>query len=136
MAQPVVVDTNILFSALLSKKSRLTEVLLTSGHRFYVNELVLTEIFKQKEKIIKLSTLPEDEVIELFYRLTRIFEFFKEDLVTPENRRAAYELCKGIDETDAPHVAITLELGGLLWTGDGTLKRGLRARGFTSFFEP
>jgi predicted nucleic acid-binding protein len=136
LAQPVVVDTNILFSALLRKKSRFAEVLLTSGHRFYVNELVLTEIFKKKEKIVRLSHLSDEEVIELFYRLTRVLEFFKEDLVTPANRRSAYDLCKGIDEKDAPHVAITLELGGLLWTGDGTLKRGLRARGFSSFFEP
>jgi predicted nucleic acid-binding protein len=80
--------------------------------------------------------LSEDEVIELFYRLTRVVEFFKEDLVKPANRRTAYELCKGIDEKDAPHVAITLELEGLLWTGDETLKKGLKAKGFTSFFEP
>lgn len=30
----------------------------------------------------------------------------------------------------------TLELGGLLWTGDRKLKTALRAKGFDQFFEP
>ena len=132
---PVVVDTNILFSALLGKSGRFTGVLFASGHRFFVGELVFLELFKHKEKIVRLSALPEDDLIELFYRLLRVVELFKEDLIAPEHRRAAYALCHDIDETDTPHVALTLELGGLLWTGDKALKNGLLEKGFSRFFE-
>ena len=52
------------------------------------------------------------------------------------HRTRAYELCRGIDETDAPHVALALELGGELWTGDEDLKTGLQEQGFGAFFEP
>lgn len=43
---------------------------------------------------------------------------YKEDLITLEYRRIAYELCQGVDVSDTPHVALTLQLNGLLWTGD------------------
>ena len=32
-------------------------------------------------------------------------------------------------------IALTLYLEGRLWTGDGELKAGLRAKGFDRFFE-
>lgn len=137
MARPiVVVDTNILFSALLKERSGFAEILLTSEARFFVNELVFAEIFRHKEKLMRLSALSEEEVVSLLHTLLRAVELFKEDLVSSENRKAAYELCRVVDETDAPHLAITLELDALLWTGDGTLKKALRARGFDRFFTP
>ena len=134
--RPVVVDTNILFSALLSQKSDFAETLLGSEHRFFVCELVLVELFKHKEKIVKASRLSEDDVLRAYYTLLRRITLFKEDRIAPEHRRAAYDLCVDIDVTDAPHVALTLELDGVLWTGDNTLKSGLKRKGFERFFEP
>ncbi len=46
---PVIVDTNILFSALLSNRSQFADILLTSENKFFVCELVLVELFKHKE---------------------------------------------------------------------------------------
>lgn len=86
--------------------------------------------------IVRLSQLRNDEIIQLYYQLLRRLTLFKENLVATEDRRRAFDLCRNVDETDAPHLAITLELEGLLWTGDRTLKEGLQAKGFTRFFEP
>lgn len=83
-----------------------------------------------------MSQLSEDDVARLYHALLRRLTLYKEDLITGENRIAAYALCRDVDETDTPHVALTLELGGLLWTGDKALKQGLQRRGFTHFFEP
>ena len=134
--KPIIVDTNILFSALLSDQSAFTKLLLTSEYRFFVVEQVLVELFKHKEKIISLSKLSDDDVVRLFQILLKRLNLYKEDLIAQENRLAAYELCRDVDETDTPHVALTLELKGLLWTGDSTLKDGLRLKGFDHFFEP
>jgi predicted nucleic acid-binding protein len=41
-----------------------------------------------------------------------------------------------VDPTDAPHVAIALEIDGLLWTGDEQLKDELREQGFDRFYDP
>lgn len=134
--RPVVADTNRLFSALLRSSSPHAQTLRTSKRRFFVNELVLTELFKHKERIVQHSALADEEVITLYHDLMRQVEFYKEALIAPAHRTRAYELCRGIDETDAPHVALALELGGELWTGDENLKTGLQEQGFDAFFEP
>jgi predicted nucleic acid-binding protein len=56
-------------------------------------------------------------------------------LIKPDYWRQAYNLCKDVDENDTPHIALTLELDGLLWTGDNKLKLGLQRQGFTRFFD-
>jgi len=134
--QAVVVDTNILFSALLAGPSSFSESLLRSGHRFYICELVLVELFKRKDKIVKASRLSEEDGLRVYHALLKQVTLYKEDLIAPENRRAAYALCRDIDEADSPHVALALELNALLWTGDKQLKDGLRRKGFDRFFEP
>ena len=132
----IVVDTNIIFSALLSSQSVFSNVLLTSEHSFFICERVLVELFKHKEKIVRYSQLPEDDVVRFYQVLLRRIQIYKEDLISLENRTAAYTLCRDIDETDTPHVALTLELNGLLWTGDKRLKDGLRHKGFDRLYEP
>lgn len=85
---------------------------------------------------MRLSRLEDGQVVRLYYDLVRVLHVYKEELLPPTTRKEAYRLCKGIDETDAPHVAITLALDGLLWTGDEKLKAGLRSQGFDQFLEP
>jgi predicted nucleic acid-binding protein len=82
-----------------------------------------------------LSQLSENEVIKLYYLLLKRLHVHKEELISTENWRQAYRLCEPVDEDDTPHVALTLELEGLLWTGDSKLKAGLQRQGFDHFFE-
>lgn len=132
---PIIVDTNILFSALLRDKSRFSELLLDSNYRFFICEQVLVELFKRKEKILKTSQLREEEIVTIYQILLKRINLYKEDLIAIENLATAYELCRDIDETDTPHVALTIELDGLLWTGDKKLKEGLQRKGFVQLFE-
>ena len=134
--KPIIVDTNILFSSLLRKESSFVEVLLIYEHRFFVCEMVLVELFKLKEKIVKESQLSEEDILRFYYELIRRINIFKEKLIAKGNWKKALELCKDVDVTDTPHVALTLELDGFLWTGDKKLKEGLKKRGFDKFFIP
>jgi predicted nucleic acid-binding protein len=133
--QPVILDTNILFSALLHTQSQFTRIIVGSGRSFFICESTIVELFKHKERIVQLSRLSETEVIRLFYTLLRHVTVSKEELIDPASRKKAYELCADIDEADTPHVALTLHLDGLLWTGDKRLRKGLAQRGFDRFFE-
>jgi predicted nucleic acid-binding protein len=133
---PIIVDTNILFSALLRDKSRFSELLLDSNYRFFICEQVLVELFKRKEKILKTSQLREEEIVTVYQILLKRINLYKEDLIATPNLATAYELCRDIDETDTPHVALTIELNGLLWTGDKKLREGLQTKGFVQLFEP
>lgn len=68
---PIIVDTNIIFSALLREQSKFMQVLLESDHDLYICELILMELFKHKEKITQLSQLSEQEIIKFrSYALT------------------------------------------------------------------
>ncbi|MDM8536983.1 PIN domain-containing protein [Desulfobacterales bacterium HSG17] len=133
--KPVVIDTNILFSSLLTTHSRFSEIIINSGYSFYICESVIIELFKHKERIIKLSRLDETEVVRLFYKLLRIVNVSKEVLIDSIIRQKAYELCKDIDPADTPHVALTLHLKRLLWTGDEKLKKGISQKEFFDFFD-
>jgi predicted nucleic acid-binding protein len=133
----VVVDTNIIFSALISgAESAFAETLLRSENEFFVCESMIVEIFKHKEKIVEFARISEDDLAHWYHLLLRNIHLHKEDLIAPEHRKAAYELCKDIDETDTPHVALALELQALLWTGDKKLKNKLEGKGFDDFFIP
>lgn len=134
--KPVVIDTNILFSALLRSRSTFAQTILGSEHSFHICESVIVELFKHKEKLINLSRLSEEEVIRVFYIILRRVIISKEELIDQSVRQKAYKLCSDIDEADSPHVALTLKLGDLLWTGDRKLKKGLRKKGFNAFFDP
>jgi len=133
--KPIIVDTNIIFCSLLRKGSPFYELLLTTDYQFYTCELTVVEIFKHKEKIVKLSELSEEEIIKFYHQLLKRLNLFKEDLIETHNWNEAYRLCKDIDETDTPFIALVKQLDGLLFTGDKILKDGLAAKRFTSFFE-
>lgn len=129
----VVVDTNILFSALLRPGNRFL-LALAGEHQFYVSESALAELFNHKEKVLAASSLDSDELARAYHALLVVLELYKERLIPAACWTEAYELCRGVDEKDTPHVALTLALDGLLWTGDKVLKAGLLERGFDRFF--
>jgi predicted nucleic acid-binding protein len=132
---PVVVDTNILFSALLRPDHQFLKA-LAGGRRFYVSESTLAEIFGHKEKILSATRLGEAGLARAYYLLLTLLELYKEMRIPASCWEQAEELCRDVDPQDKPHVALTLALDGLLWTGDKALKTGLKAKGFDRFFSP
>ena len=130
----IVVDTNILFSSLRAKNSRLRQVLERVDCRFYTPNFLMVEIFKHKERILRKSKATEDEVYEILYQTLHKITFVNEETISLGNFIEAYKLCSNVDENDTPFVALTIELEGELWTRDDTLKRGLIKKGFNSFF--
>ena len=129
----VVVDTNIIFSALLPESSKIRDVLLKKEHRFYCPNYFFTEIFKYKEKILKYTRLNESELYDYLNRIPENIRFIKGEVVSKENRLTAFNLCKDIDERDAPFIALAIEIEAHIWTGDKKLKKGLEKKGFSKF---
>lgn len=132
---PIVVDTNILFSALLRPDNRFFAV-LREDRQFFVTEDALVEIFRHKEKIRSMTHLDEIELTHAYHTLLIVLELHKGASIPAACWDQAKELCRDVDPEDAPHVALTLAVNGLLWTGDKALKSGLMAKGFDRFFNP
>lgn len=134
--KPIIVDTNILFSAMRSASSPIREILQRPDLKFYSPNFLVVEIFKHKEKILNKSKASEAEIYEFLNHLLRKIQFINEEHLSLANIIHAYKLCKDVDEKDSLFVALTLELDGELWTRDEALKTGLTKKGFTSFFTP
>jgi predicted nucleic acid-binding protein len=135
-AEPIIVDTNILFSALLLTESTFGRLLIRSEREFFICETTLMELFRRKEKLVRGTKMDGAELDKAYHLLLRRMHLFRENQVPEACWSRARELCAGLDPDDAAHVALTLALNGLLWTGDNVLKTGLRARGFDRFFSP
>jgi len=50
----VVVDTNLIFSALIPKSSKIRELLFDPNLTFYAPNFLISEIYKHKDKLIKI----------------------------------------------------------------------------------
>lgn len=132
----VVADANIIFSALISLDSSFRDVLLMEEHQFFAPNFIFLELFKHKEKLQRFSKLSEDELLEYLNKILESIHFVNPSLLSLDNRRQAYQLCKLVDEKDAIYVALCLELDASLWTGDKKLKNHLNDQGFIDFFNP
>jgi len=130
----VVVDTNVVFSALLSDNSKQREILLKTDYEFLSPNFIFIELFKYKEKIKKYSRLNDTEILEYFSIIIENIQFIRPDTVTEINLQSAYDLCKDVDEKDTVFIALALEFDANLWTGDKKLMAHLESKGFSNFF--
>jgi len=127
----IVVDTNIVFSALMNADNLMGEVLLNLQDElfFYSPELLRLELFRYANKLQKASKLTEEQLGESSIRIMERITLVSEELISEKTWIIAYGLTKDVDEDDTPFVALALEMGAKLWTGDRKLTTGLIAKG-------
>ena len=128
----IIVDTNVVFSALLNINSRIGQILINGKNYFdfYSPEYVRFEIFKHKEKIKSIGKLSEDQFIETYGLILRNITILNHTIIPQEIYRNAELLCHDIDIDDTVFVAVSNFAKGKLWTGDMKLINGLKNKGF------
>ncbi len=128
----VVVDSNIVFSAMLNPESSIGDIILNSQDTFsfYACEYLREEINDHKDKIIKLTGYSEREYAEVAFLIYKQVDFFSESTIPFEFWQKAADLVRDIDMDDIPFVALALFLDLKLWTGDKLLIGGLTKKGF------
>lgn len=131
----IVVDTNIVFSAVLNTNSRIASILLQSGAfiNFYSTDLLLEEITEHKQKLQKISGLSEDDLDKSIALVTRKIRFIDARLIPNDVFHSTEELLKNIHLDDVEFVALTTHIGGKLWSGDKTLQRKLALKNWKHF---
>ena len=128
----IVVDTNIVFSALLNSNSHIGRLLFDSRDvfKFYSCKYLQKEIHRHTDKIQHYSKLNQSDLSELIALVeSRIF-FLEEELLPAAIIVKAKELVKDVDFDDFAFVAIANYLDTWLWTGDKKLITGLQSKGF------
>jgi len=113
----LVVDTSILFAALL-KKSTVRELLLNPLFEFYVPEFCIEEIEKHVEEIAERSGLSVDNVYLLLGVLLASVQVVPAERILKKYKEADRVIGK-IDRDDVPFVALALSFpNDGIWSED------------------
>jgi predicted nucleic acid-binding protein len=133
----LVVDTNLVISALITPQGTISRLLLRDlADSLLVSPLFLfEEILSNYDKLRKLTKLSDDDFKELLYILIKHIDFIDNDLISNENQLKAYDLVKEIDKKDLLFVALSMQTGFTLWSGDLKLVKGLRVNGYNNVIE-
>lgn len=128
----IVVDTNIIFSAILNPNGKIGDLLLDPLDRFsfFAPDFLVTELDRHHQKLVALSKLAESDILFLEKMVLSKVNFVDLEVLTEESWAKAIELVKQIDEFDAPFVALSLNLNTFLWSGDKKLRNGLKLIGY------
>jgi Predicted nucleotide-binding protein len=128
----IVVDTNIVFSALVKSDSAIAEMIICSHkkYKFFSSEFLLEELNNHHEKLKKASKLNDEQIGVARYRLFKYINFLSLELIPTVCWIKAEKLVFDIDPDDIAFVALSLSLNAYLWTGDKILYDGLKAKGF------
>ena len=112
-----VVDTNIIFSALI-KDSITRKILLSIKFEFFTPEYVFIEIQNHSEKIMERCDMDQDDFKMMIDTLmTDIMVVSTDDF--REFIQKAYDIMKDIDEDDTSFLALAMMLEGEgIWSND------------------
>jgi len=128
----IIVDTNIIFSALLSSNNTIVKLLIDDSEnlQFFSCNFLNVELKKHHEKLAKYSKLSSSALVEAEELLLHKIIFINERLLPSNLFLQTEELLASIDTKDTPFVALTFYLKATLWTGDMKLYNGLKAKNF------
>lgn len=128
----VIVDSNILFSAILNLDSNIGQILINGSeyYDFYSPKYVRTELLKHKSKIRKITKLSEDEFFETYELILKNVTILNHSILPENDFKKASEYCRDIDIDDTIFVGFSEYLEAKLWTGDKRLIEGLEKKGF------
>ena len=126
----VVVDTNIVFSAILNTNSKISRIILQPKSRLnlYSTNQLEYELAEHWIKLKKLSKYSDIELQQLSSLIISRIRFINVELIPGKLFSKAEKLTSDIDIDDTEFVALTEHVRGRLWSGDMELIKGLRKK--------
>lgn len=128
----IVVDTNIVFSAILNTQGKIGQILISGSNHFefYSIGLLKDELKNHHQKILKISGYSTTQYEEIFQTIIHKIHFIDDIFISDKSLESAWDLTKDVDENDTLFVALANEMNSYLWTGDRKLISGLSAKGY------
>lgn len=129
----IVVDSNIVFSAILNTQSKIGQLLINGSKffDFFSIELLKEEIENHKEKILTISGYTHEQYLISYQTIVNQILFVDNVVLQDSSVDKAYQLVKDIDINDLPFVALNIQLNSMLWTGDKKLANGLKSNHYS-----
>ncbi|MCG8328267.1 MAG: PIN domain-containing protein [Chitinophagales bacterium] len=130
--EKIVVDTNIVFSAILNTNSKIGDMLLNSEgiFEFYSASYLKDEIANHHSKLHVISNLIPEKIEVSINEIFKHIHFIAEDLIPFKIWHHAAQIVRDVDMDDIAFVALSEHLNCKLWTGDKKLRRGIIEKGF------
>jgi predicted nucleic acid-binding protein len=128
--QAFVIDTNIIFSALL-KNSAARKIILSDTFDLFVPEFLFTEILKYEEAILKKSGMVKENLELLLLLLQSHVSVIPFKIFNDYLKEAEKEMAK-IDIKDAPFIALALKLKIPIWSNDLHFKKQRKVESFNT----
>jgi len=128
----IVVDSNIVFSAILNYQSQIGQLIIDGSNYFdfFSIGLLKEEIFNHKNKILKLSHFSEEQFTKIYHLVLSKITFVDDIVISNKDLLEALKIVKDIDENDVLFVALNIYLDANLWTGDKKLINGLSKKNY------
>ncbi|MDO9579036.1 MAG: PIN domain-containing protein [Bacteroidales bacterium] len=128
----IIVDANIVFSAILNTNSKIADLLLNSKgtFAFLAPDFLQTELRKYHSKISKMSMLSISEIEKIENKITKPIDFMSGIHIPEIKWTLAENMVKDIDIKDTPYVAFSLFYKCKIWSGDKVLRNGLENKGY------
>ncbi len=126
----LVLDSNIIFSALI-KKSTTRNIILSDIFDLYAPEYVFIEITEHKELLLRKSKMNEEDFDALLLLLQKHIHLVSKENYN-KNMALAENILRNIDITDSPFLALALDLKCSIWSNDGHFKKQDKAGVYTT----
>jgi len=128
----IIVDTNVIFSAILSSSGKIGQILIFGGNtfEFYAPNLVKTEVKRHRDKLIQMSELSDDDFDDIRDDIYSCITFISEEQIPYDYWHNAIPFVRETDMDDIAFVVLAEYLDAQLWTGDKKLLKGLINMGF------
>lgn len=125
----LVVDANIIFSALISSGGKTAELLFSDRLIIFAPEFLSEEFSKHKNEILSKSGLPKQDFelakLLIFARVRFVpFSKFKQSLQEAQKTSP--------DENDTEYFALAISLGCPIWSNDKKLKEQGKVKVFST----
>lgn len=122
-----VIDTNIVFSAILNPESPIGQIILNGSKHFTFLSIdqLKNEIDDHKDKILKISGLNLSDYLRVYGVIKSKIKFVNQLLISPKNYQRANDLTYDIDPDDLLFIGPALQSRCKLWSGDKQLIKGL-----------
>lgn len=131
----LIVDANIVFSAILNTNSKIGDLLINSKpyFTFIAPDFLRNEIRKHYDKLTRISGLSPEQIQEAEFQIYKEITFISEEQIQKFNWLAAEKLVADIDPKDTHYIAYSKQFRSKIWSGDKALIKGLLAKDFRSF---
>ena len=131
----IIVDANIVFSGILRSDGKIGDLLINSGSifKFISPDFLRKEIQRHHEKLIQISKLTSEQVLESEFQIYKSIHFISDEQISITNWDIAEDLVFDIDRKDVSYIAFSKQFKAKVWSGDKALIKGLANKGFTNF---